>query len=446
MAVASDLPSLTAAQQLRHARNSILYDSRGNKLGILTSNENRILVPLPGHRPVDALRRHRDRGQALLQQLGRRPARHRARVRAGHRPEALRAGRLDDRPAVRQERAAGPGQPHRLREAARGGARLPPHEEVVQGGHPHQLPQHDLLRQRRLRRRVGGADVLRQGPQPHRLRRAASTARAPRSCSRGSPRCSPASSPRRAPTTRSRTRSPRSSGATSCCANMLQQGRLTRSEYDDALQQPLWSGELDPPRVRTLRAVLHHLGAPAADRPLRPREGVRGRAEDQDDARPRPAEGRRRPRSTRYLSYPGGPTASLVAIDNKTGEVRAMVGGRDYATVAVQPRDPGPAPAGLVVQAVHPRRRRCKRGRERQSTCGRRASSDFIVPGTKGKEHFVVNNFEGTYAGIAIARAGADATPTTRSTRPPASTTAPRRSRSWRGAWASARRSRTTSR
>src|SRR4051812_47203537 len=45
MAVASDLPSLTAAQQLRHARNSIIYDSRGHKLGILTSNENRVIVP-----------------------------------------------------------------------------------------------------------------------------------------------------------------------------------------------------------------------------------------------------------------------------------------------------------------------------------------------------------------------------------------------------------------
>ena len=33
-----------------------------------------------------------------------------------------------------------------------------------------------------------------------------------------------------------------------------------------------------------------------------------------------------------------------------------MVGGRDYRKAPVQPRDPGPAPAGLVVQAVHPRR------------------------------------------------------------------------------------------
>src|SRR5437868_5711461 len=45
MAVASDLPSLTAAQQLRHARNSVLYDRNGKQLGILTSNENRILIP-----------------------------------------------------------------------------------------------------------------------------------------------------------------------------------------------------------------------------------------------------------------------------------------------------------------------------------------------------------------------------------------------------------------
>jgi len=31
-----------------------------------------------------------------------------------------------------------------------------------------------------------------------------------------------------------------------------------------------------------------------------------------------------------YLAYSGGPTASLVAIENSTGEVRAMVGGRNY--------------------------------------------------------------------------------------------------------------------
>ena len=33
----------------------------------------------------------------------------------------------------------------------------------------------------------------------------------------------------------------------------------------------------------------------------------------------------------KYLANPAGPSAAVVAIDNKTGEVRAMVGGRDYA-------------------------------------------------------------------------------------------------------------------
>ena len=35
---------------------------------------------------------------------------------------------------------------------------------------------------------------------------------------------------------------------------------------------------------------------------------------------------------SKYVANPAGPSAALVAIDNKTGEVRAMVGGRDYAT------------------------------------------------------------------------------------------------------------------
>ena len=72
------------------------------------------------------------------------------------------AGRLDDHAAVRQERARRPERPHAVREAARGRARLPPHAQVVQGADPAQLPEHDLLRQRRLRDRVGRADLLRR--------------------------------------------------------------------------------------------------------------------------------------------------------------------------------------------------------------------------------------------------------------------------------------------
>ena len=91
----------------------------------------------------------------------------------------------------------------------------------------------------------------------------------------------------------------------------------------------------------------------------------------------------------------GGPTAALVAIDNETGEVRAMVGGRDYNERAVQPRHAGPAPAGLGVQAVHPRRG-AARGHRRRLDRGRRARSVFDVP-TASTEKFVVNNYEDAY-------------------------------------------------
>ncbi len=53
-----------------------------------------------------------------------------------------------------------------------------------------------------------------------------------------------------------------------------------------------------------------------------------------------------------------GPSASLVAIENKTGEVKAMVGGTDFAEPPVQPGHQRPPPARLVVQAVHADRAR----------------------------------------------------------------------------------------
>src|SRR3954451_17739058 len=126
---------------------------------------------LAGH----AQRDHRDRGPALLHELRRRHPRHRARVRPGRRAEAGGPGRLDDHAAVREERAARAEPAHGLPEAARGGARLPPDPQVVEGEDPHAVPELDLLRQRRLRRRVGGADVLRQGPS--RLRQPRATVR-----------------------------------------------------------------------------------------------------------------------------------------------------------------------------------------------------------------------------------------------------------------------------
>ena len=94
---------------------------------------------------------------------------------------------------------------------------------------------------------------------------------------------------------------------------------------------------------------------------------------------------------------PPGPSAAVVAIDNKSGEVRAMVGGRDYATrpfnLATQgQRQPGSAIKPFILASA------LKKGYGPGSLWPSRKRV-FTVPGTKGHEKFVVNNFESKYAG-----------------------------------------------
>ncbi len=111
--------------------------------------------------------------------------------------------------------------------------------------------------------------------------------------------------------------------------------------------------------------------------------------------------------------HAGGPAASLVAIDNKTGEVRAMVGGpivdghEDYSqypfNLATEGhRQPGSSfkPFTLAVAL--------------ESGFGpdslfESAPADFVVPNSAGKEHFIVHNFGNAYSGT-ISLADATAT------------------------------------
>src|SRR5829696_2503448 len=106
-----------------------------------------------------------------------------------------------------------------------------------------------------------------------------------------------------------------------------------------------------------------------------------------------------------WLPYQGGPRASLVAIENDTGEVLAMVGGDDYATkpfnLATQgQRQPGSAFKPFVLaQALGS-------GISPDSTWASRKMSHCVTRNKKGKctEAFEVNNYEDSYAGVRTLR------------------------------------------
>jgi penicillin-binding protein 1A len=98
-----------------------------------------------------------------------------------------------------------------------------------------------------------------------------------------------------------------------------------------------------------------------------------------------------------YLANPSGPTASLVAIENSTGEVRAMVGGRNYDESPFNlatngERQPGSSFKAFDLAAA------LEDGISPNSVWTSKQKL-FMVPGAYGKEKFSVHNDEGAYSG-----------------------------------------------
>ncbi len=98
-----------------------------------------------------------------------------------------------------------------------------------------------------------------------------------------------------------------------------------------------------------------------------------------------------------YLPGPEGPTAALVAIENSTGQVRAMVGGRNYDrspfNLATEgERQPGSSFKAFDLAAA------LERGISPESVWPSREKV-FVVSGPSGPERFVVHNDEGAYTG-----------------------------------------------
>jgi penicillin-binding protein 1A len=177
---------------------------------------------------------------------------------------------------------------------------------------------------------------------------------------------------------------------------MLEQKRISKPVYDDAIRERLYP-TITPPHVDTLegseyfvswvrQSLVDHVG------PQRAFEGNLRVQTTLDVALQKAAQ----QAVDNYLSWSGGPTASVVVIDNETAEVRAMVGGRDYDkapfNLATQgQRQPGSSikpfilaealRQGIGPGAVFPSRKR------------------FFRVSKRGGEMFVVNNFESKYAG-----------------------------------------------
>ena len=182
---------------------------------------------------------------------------------------------------------------------------------------------------------------------------------------------------------------------------MLDQGYLSRSVYDQSITQALPSPqEIQAPQEQTVEGVDAGYFTSWVQQQVIERYGAQ-RAFDGglkitttlDLELQRAAE----QAVNNYLAYTGGPTAALVAIENSTGEVRAMVGGRNYDespfNLATQgERQPGSSFKAFDLAAA------LEHGISPDSVWTSKEKV-FIVPHTGGHEKFVVHNDEGNYTG-----------------------------------------------
>ncbi len=179
---------------------------------------------------------------------------------------------------------------------------------------------------------------------------------------------------------------------------MRDQGYITPAEYQQDLQDPLpTQNDLTPPQERSQspyftswvrQQVVDHFG------PFKAFSGDLQITTSLDLDLQNAAE------STISQVLPPGsglPSASLVAIDNRTGEVRAMVGGPNYATnpfnLATQgQRQPGSTFKPFTLTAA------LESGISPGSVWSSRPKQ-FVVPHSGGREYFVVRNYGNEYSG-----------------------------------------------
>ncbi len=180
---------------------------------------------------------------------------------------------------------------------------------------------------------------------------------------------------------------------------MLLQGYVDRSVYEQSVAEPLpGQSEIQPPREQLAEGVDAGYFTSWVDQQVISRYGA-GLAFDGglrvkttlDLSLQRAAE-----RAVNgYLASPEGPTASLVAIENSTGDVRAMVGGRDYEASPFNLATEGERQPGSSFKAFD----LAAALQDGISPYSVWTSKVKIFPVPNSSESFVVHNDEGSYTG-----------------------------------------------
>ncbi len=182
---------------------------------------------------------------------------------------------------------------------------------------------------------------------------------------------------------------------------MYEQGYLERPVYQESVAQSLPAPkDIQPPREQAVEGVDAGYFTSWVQQQVIERYGA-----------PRAFDGGLRIKTTldlelqhaaeqavnNYLAYAGGPTASVVAIENSTGEVRAMVGGRSYDESPFNlatngERQPGSSFKAFDLAAA------LEDGISPDSVW---TSKEKVLyrPTPNGPEKFVVHNDEGAYSG-----------------------------------------------
>jgi penicillin-binding protein 1A len=182
---------------------------------------------------------------------------------------------------------------------------------------------------------------------------------------------------------------------------MLQQGTITPAQHESAVQEEVPnSNQVSPPSPDSSQPYYSSwLTQQLVDR-YRPGLVFGGGLKIKTTLDPELQAAAQNAISRRLSGV--GPSASLVAIENKTGEVKAMVGGNDFRqrpfNLATNGhRQPGSSfkPFTLVTAL--------SRGVSADAVFESRKKI-FPVPGSK-TEKFVANNYEDEYAGVASLRA-----------------------------------------